>query len=484
MKKTITAISFLLAINSAYASNCDTKELRERVLTKIGYAPTTESMETLENYCNYENWINDQLKDINLYSDKKIINKEKSFKIHQNDHIQFAIKYYKLNSINTEDVLKELMSKRIDYALYSENRIREMMFVFWMNHFSLYAEDQIYDVNSYEEIFRKNGFGKFKDILWEVVHHPAMLHFLDGEKNVKPTTITRYGMPIKLGYNENYAREFLELHTMGINSGYTQKDIEELTKILTGFSTPSFVDLKLEEKFGNLDNIKNFNDYEKYLRSNPQEISIVYPNLTIFRNKLHDNTDKVFLGKTIKGNNEKEIKEVIDIVSALPQTANFISKKIGLYFLGEEPTVETLKDMSKVFLETDGDISLVLKYLLNSEQFKKTLNKEITFKNPYEYYISTTKLTLNGKHVDNYNTIYYQLLTAGVHPYFKLTPEGYSLKGEDYLSQNFLHQYINFSKFLTSPGCFNTELNLNENYYKMKSQDYLGFLISKQWLYK
>lgn len=485
MKKLFTLFLLFFSLQSFSQSDCDTQNTREKILTKIGYAPTTNSIQEISKFCHYEDWIISQLDNPKYFNDNSIIKNLNNFKVLEEDQILLLNNIYSLtqnysNKNNVyEDLAKDIFKKRIIYSLYSQNRIREMMVWFWFNHFSVYgANDVLRSVNQYENIFRNNPFGNFKDILWEVMHHPAMLVYLDGDRNFKPSSFKKDGFTLYLGYNENYAREFLELHTMGINSGYTQKDIEELTKILTGFNLPNFANLNDSNV------INNYSDYLKYIKEYQPEATVVYDNFSLFQKNHHDNVDKIFLGTKILADNENEIKKVIDIVSSRPETAKFISNKIALFFLGKKPNIITSQALINSFQNSNGNIAQVLKTLFNSKEFKDSLDTNLSFKNPYEYYISTTKLTLNDKFIDNFDTLYFHLRTLGFHPYFKYTPEGYSLKGEDYYSANFLHQYINFSKYIESPLCFNTEINLNNNYYKMNRNEYLNFLISPQWLYK
>lgn len=485
LKRIVVSVLLVFSPHLYAQDSCDNKITRENVLTKIGYAPTTESMNNISNFCHYQDWIKSQLENVRFYDDSNIEKKFEDFETTKLNSLDLVRKYNSEEVVDETNLMKEAFSKRFNYAIYSENRLREMMVWFWFNHFNVFGDSGAFRyMSSYESIFRENAFGNFKDILWEVSHHPNMLMYIDNDYNDNPTSLNNRNV----GLNENYAREFLELHTLGVDGGYSEKDVQELAKILTGFKSiqayPYYIN-DLNPYLKEFSQLKNEKYLMEYFKKHPEfKISKVYHNYGLYFDFAHVRGDKYFLGHTIKDNGDKELNEVINIVTENPNTAYFLSKKLALYFLGEDGEKSLIESMVNEFQKNHGEIKSVLKLLLNSEQFKSNLTQRKTFKNPYEYYISTTKLTFDGKPIVNSDSVMYALNGLSFGTYWKLTPEGYSLYGHTYLSPNTLHQYINFSQYIQSNECFQQEVDIERNYYRMQKDEYLKFIISQQWLNK
>ena len=227
---------------------------------------------------------------------------------------------------------REAASRFVLRALYSKDQLKEQLTWFWMNHFNIF---QHYEnvvramIGDFEErAIRPHALGRFRDLLFTTIRHPAMLRFLDNEQN----SIS--------GVNENFARELLELHTLGINAGYNQRDVQELARILTGLGINETEEIprlpvKLEKQ---------------YLREGVFE----------FNPARHDYGDKEFLGVKVKGRGLAEIDEVIDRLSRAPETAKFISRKLAIYFLQDDPSPGIVDQMAQVFLQSDGDIAATI----------------------------------------------------------------------------------------------------------------------------
>ncbi len=491
MKHTSKLLIAIFAISNAchiYAKTCDTTEKREQVLTKIGYSPTDSSMKILSRYCNYEDWVKEQTTNPYLYQDD-IINKRLSkFITEPLNNFQMGLEIDQQNDPKKHSkMIEEMFERRFLYAVYSENRLREMMVWFWFNHFNVYGDSGDFRyIKSYEQIFRNHAFGDFKTMLLEVAQHPAMLIYLDNDLNTKPMKLD--GKDI--GYNDNYAREFLELHTMGVDGGYTEEDIAALAKILTGFKSVDkldyFSDVGAYKK--ELKKIKTKEQLQKFFNTHKEfKVSKIFDSYSYFSDEAHDNSTKQFLGHKIIGNNEKEIEQVIEILAKHPKTAENLSKKMALYFLGKEGSESLIKLMSSAFLENNSNIKYPIDILLTSEEFKNTLHKRNTFKNPYEFYISTVKLNLNGKPINNPKTSIFineRLKDVSFGTHWKLTPEGYSLHNEKYLSPNILHHYINFIYLIIHDPTRAIGRNDLNSYYKIEKKKYTDFLTSKEWLYR
>src|SRR5690606_15639372 len=217
-------------------------------------------------------------------------------------------------------------------ALYSANQLHEQMTWFWMNHFSMYAPKGHVGVAlaDYEDrAVRPHALGRFHDLLAATVRSPSMLLYLDNHYN-------RAGR-----INENYARELMELHTLGVDSGYSQKDVQELARILTGLgvnyrSTPPKMPVELRDQ-------------------------VVQEGNFVFNPRFHDYGDKLFLQRKIRGAGLAEVDEAVDILARHPATARHISRKLAQFFVADRPSDDLVAAMAKTFQSSDGDIAATLR---------------------------------------------------------------------------------------------------------------------------
>jgi uncharacterized protein (DUF1800 family) len=284
--------------------------------------------------------------------------------------------------------------------LYSKNQLKEQLTWFWLNHFNVYArKGQIAAlVGDYEEsAIRPHVLGKFRDLLTATVFHPAMLQYLDNQQNAADKI------------NENYAREIMELHTMGVGSGYTQKDVQELARILTG------VGVNLSGKPRMLAALARA-DYRT---------DIGKGGLFEFIPRRHDYGDKVFLGHAIKGGGLEEVTQAIDILSREPATARFVSRQLAQYFCCDAPSDKLVAAMAASWARSDGDISEVLRTLFDSNEFDQSLGKK--FKDPMHYAISAVRATYGDRVINNPLPLLAWLNRMGETPYGHETPDGYPL---------------------------------------------------------
>ncbi|HLH93623.1 MAG TPA: DUF1800 domain-containing protein [Xanthobacteraceae bacterium] len=284
--------------------------------------------------------------------------------------------------------------------LYSPYQLREQLTWFWLNHFNvhLYKSNIRLLIGDYEDrAIRPHALGRFRDLLAATLRHPAMLRYLDNDQNA-------------VGHiNENYAREIMELHTMAVGSGYTQNDVQELARILTGAgvnqSLPQSATVpKLPpERQG------------QYVRDGLFE----------FNPNRHDYGDKIFLGHTIKGRGLAEIDEALDLLARAPATARFISHKLAVYFVSDNPSPQLVDKMAATFRQTDGDIAAVLKAMFTAPEFKASLGMQ--FKDPMHYIISAVRLAYDDKVILNTGPIQGWLGRMAEPLYGHETPDGYPL---------------------------------------------------------
>ncbi len=294
------------------------------------------------------------------------------------------------------DLKQEAAARSLLRDLYSPNQLQEQMTWFWFNHFNVQAEKRSIQamVGDYEDqAIRPHALGKFRDLLKAADLHPAMLRYLDNDQNATGHL------------NENYAREILELHTLGVGSGYTQKDVEEMARVLTGVGvslSPAPPKLKPEQQ-------------ALYVRRGLME----------FNPARHDFGEKTVLGRKIAGTGLSEFEDTLDALARQPATAKHVSTKLALYFVDDAPP-KLVDRMSATFLRSDGDIAEVLSVLFKSAEFKASLGKKV--KDPIHYAVSAVRLAYDGRPVANTAPIQNWITRLGQSLYGRETPDGYPLE--------------------------------------------------------
>jgi uncharacterized protein (DUF1800 family) len=280
--------------------------------------------------------------------------------------------------------------------LYSPDQLKEQLTWFWFNHFNVheYKANLRVMVGDYEETaIRPHALGKFRDLLEATLRHPAMLRYLDNADNAAGKI------------NENYAREIMELHTLGVGAGYTQKDVQELARILTGVGVDA-------------------NPADPKLRPD-HAADFLRDGLFEFNPNRHDYGDKLFLGHTIKGRGFAEVEEALDILARAPATANHVSRELAVYFVADDPPPALVQRMAATFQRTDGDIAAVLATMFHSPEFKASLGGK--FKDPVHYAISAVRLAYGDKVILNTNPIQGWLGRLAEGLYNHETPDGYPM---------------------------------------------------------
>lgn len=303
------------------------------------------------------------------------------------------------NQIGQEAQQVELLQ-----AVYGPNQLKEQVAWFWLNHFSVYLpKGRVrWELTDYiQHTIRPHALGKFKDLLMASLESPAMLEFLDNAQNAKGHV------------NENYARELMELHTLGVNSGYTQQDVQQLALILTGVGIAP-VDGKPEH-------------------FNPKFAPLVVHNgLFEFNPQRHDFSDKVLLGKTIKGSGFDEVKQAVDIIVSQPACAQFISRQLAEYFVADNPPPALVARMARTFRRSDGDIAKVLRTMFESRDLLTDAGHK--FNDPTRFVVSSVRLAYEGKPLSNALPLVYWLNQLDQPPFGRITPDGWPLDGASWTS--------------------------------------------------
>ena len=279
--------------------------------------------------------------------------------------------------------------------LYSPDQLREKMTWFWFNHFNahLYKSDIRETIGDYEEQLRRHALGKFHDLLRVTATHPAMLRYLDNSENAKGHI------------NENYAREIMELHTMGVGSGYTQGDVQELARVLTG------VGVNFQPQDPNA---------PKPVVAQPDHIR---NGLFEFNPARHDYGVKHLLGHTIEGHGFAEVEQALDIISRHPATAAHVSRQLATYFVSDTPPEPLVQRMAQAFRTADGDIVSVLLVMFKSPEFANAQK----FKDPMQFVLSAVRLAYDTKVIQNPAPILGWLNRMGQGLYNHPTPDGYPM---------------------------------------------------------
>ena len=254
----------------------------------------------------------------------------------------------KLLSERASQLAYEAARRHVLRAIYASDQLREQLVWFWLNHFNVYAPkaDVRWTVADYEErVIRPHVLGRFRDLVLATLTHPAMLQYLDNAQNSKGHL------------NENYARELLELHTLGVDGGYTQTDVQELARILTGAGI---------DQDGQAPTLKP-----------PLQALLVRHDGFEFNPARHDPGDKVLLGQHIAGGGFAEIETAVDVITRQPACARFISRKLAMYFVGDEPPRALVDAMAKVFTRTQGDLAAVMRTLLAVAQADRVVRPTV-----------------------------------------------------------------------------------------------------------
>jgi uncharacterized protein (DUF1800 family) len=309
-------------------------------------------------------------------------------------------------------IVRQAQEARIWRALYSRRQLQEVMVDFWYNHFNVFAGkglDHLWVGNYEAEAIRPYVLGRFRDLLLATAHHPAMLFYLDNQLNTAPGSPGARGN--LTGLNENYAREIMELHTLGVDGGYTQADVESLARILTGwgFDRPNL-------RFGN-------------------------GSVVMFEAARHDFTEKTFLGRAIQPTGEGEGLEAIGMLASSPATAHHIAFELAQYFVADQPPQPLVDRLTQRFRETDGDIAAVMKTLLTSREFRDSAGQK--YKTPYQYVVSAARAS--GIDVNNPRPLLGTMARLGMGLYQCQTPDGYKNTEEAWLSPDATTLRIGFA---------------------------------------
>ncbi|HEY0264630.1 MAG TPA: DUF1800 domain-containing protein [Granulicella sp.] len=322
---------------------------------------------------------------------------------------------------------QELAQAKVLRTILSERQLQEVMTDFWFNHFNVYIgkdSDQWYTTPYERDVIRKNALGNFKDLLLATATSPAMMVYLDNWLSIGPNSLANGVNPANpnakkgsKGLNENYGREVMELHTVGVNGGYTQQDVTALSSILTGWG-----------------------------------VAVVgQGGPFMFDEKKHEPGAKQWFGMTIPDTAPEDgMQQGVQALSALamkPATAHFISYLIAQRFVADEPPATVVDAMAKSFLDSQGDIKTVLRTMVESPEFNSRRYFRNKMKTPLEYVASAFRET--GTDPVNPGALVNTLRSMGMPQYYALPPTGYYLTADHWMNTGALVDRLNFAQQLT-----------------------------------
>lgn len=345
-----------------------------------------------------------------------------------------------------QTLLQELVAQKVLRAAYSERQLQEVLTDFWFNHFNVFANKGLTRVylTAYErDAIRPHVLGRFRDLLGATAKSPAMLFYLDNARSadpsfadkakgdldrlqragsrrpggqrqggaVTPEMMEQVRQNIPTGINENYARELLELHTLGVDGGYTQQDIVHVARALTGWTIG---------------------------RPRSPQAGQFW-----FNPRMHDTGAKIVLGQKIPGSGIEEGERVLDLLARHPSTARFIATKLARRFVADEPPPALVDRAAETFRKTDGDLREVVRAIVTSPEFFADDARRAKVKTPFEFVISSLRAI--GAEVDSTLPVARALQQQGMPLYLCQPPTGYKDTADAWVNSGALISRMNFA---------------------------------------
>ena len=334
---------------------------------------------------------------------------------------------------NPQMVVTELQRAALLRAVYSERQLYELMVGFWENHFSIFAnkDDDRYLLTSYDrDTIRPFALARFRDLLGATAHSPAMLFYLDNWRSsvARPYPATKTKPAgVDGGLNENYARELMELHTLGVDGGYTQKDVQEVARCFSGWTIQK-----------------------------PNE-----EGLFLYRPGLHDNGEKTVLGHKIPaGGGIADGERVLDILATQPATAHFIATKLARRFISDDPPPSVIDRAAAVFLKTDGSIRETVRAIVTSPEFFSPATYRAKVRSPFEY-VAAAMRALNAD-TDGDRPVLDAIGRMGQPVFGRITPDGYADRADQWLSSGAMVARFNFANALATNRIKGTSIDVSK----------------------
>jgi uncharacterized protein (DUF1800 family) len=325
-----------------------------------------------------------------------------------------ALRRQLMFAVNPESVIaSDLSDGKILRAVYSTHQLQELLVDFWFNHFNVFLDKGAdrYLVSSYErDAIRPHVFGKFYDLLLATAESPAMLFYLDNWQSVGADSPRAQNANKQRGLNENYGRELMELHTLGVDGGYTQQDVIEVARCFTGWT------------------IANPNKSARFE----------------YNDRMHDKGRKVVLGHAIPaGGGMNDGLEVLNLLAHQPATAHFVSLELAKRFVADDPPPELVDRMAKTFLSKDGDLREVMRTMMQSPEFWSAGAYQAKVKTPFEMVVSAVRAS--NADLQSVFPLGNEIQKLGEPLYRKIEPTGYSNANAEWVSSASLLERMNFA---------------------------------------
>src|SRR6266571_2466173 len=363
-------------------------------------------------------------------------------------------------------IILELQQARLLRAVYSQRQLYEVMADFWSNHFNIFAAkgaDRWLTTAYDRDTIRPHALGRFKDLLRATAQSPAMLFYLDNWLSAGPNSAAERLAPNnrRHGLNENYARELMELHTLGVDGGYTQKDVQEVARCFTGWTIIA---------------PRGAGAAAQAVMNGPMgDMLRKQAGAFIFRPGVHDNGEKIVLGHKIPaGGGMKDGLMVLDILAHHPSTAKFIATKLVRRFVSDEPPQALVDRVAQTYMKTDGDIREMLRTIFYSPEFNSTDAYRAKVKRPFELTISAVRTV--GGDTNGGPQLHQWIARMGQPLYGFQTPNGYSDVGENWVNTGALLERMNFALALVSNRIPGTRVDLS----KLLGESKTGTSIDKE----
>jgi uncharacterized protein (DUF1800 family) len=428
--------------------------------------------------------------------------------------------YTKYDLRPANQMLPQIVSNRVLRAVYSERQLQEVMVDFWQNHFNVFAGKAAvrWYIPSYErDVIRKNALGNFKDLVVGTAQHPAMLFYLDNFESRSPNAQVsgnnrnanrlqqmirnggqlppqarqrmkdQYGLNDaqldqrlkemrnnpqpqqqqrpQPGINENYARELMELHTLGVDGGYTQKDIVEVAKSFTGWTIAD--PRGYRRSAGKMITGEEDRRLERLQRQAgvPDDLE---SGEFYFNPRWHEGGAKTVLGQKVDEGGVKDGLRVIDILVKHPSTAKFIARKLAVKFVSDKPDEVLVKRVSDAFTKSNGDIKTTLRALFTDKEFFAAENYRAKIKTPFELAVSSIRAI--GGNTNGGPAMLAMLNKLGEVPYGYQAPTGYPDTAEDWVNTGALLERLNFAIAVASNRIPGTRVDLKAFEQKERSK--------------
>lgn len=414
------------------------------------------------------------------------------------EKLQKLYRDYDLRPAN--QLIPQIASNRVLRAVYSERQLQEVMVDFWQNHFNVFSGKAAvrWYIPSYErDVLRKNALGNFRDLVVGTAQHPAMLFFLDNFESRAPNSQAQPG-PLQRqlmsgtlndrqrerikqrqgltdaqldqrlknarqagqaqrdrGINENYARELMELHTLGVDGGYTQKDIVEVAKAFTGWTIADPRGYRRAAAYEIQGRDNRQLDRLQRIAGVPDDID---SGEFYFNERWHDKSAKTVLGQKVDAGGVNDGLKVIDILIKHPSTAKFIARKLAVKFVSDNPSEGLVKRVAEAFSKSNGDIKTTLRSLFSDKEFFAAENYRSKIKTPFELAVSSIRAI--GGNTTGGPAMLAMLNKLGEVPYGYQAPTGYPDTAEDWVNTGALLERLNFAVAVASNRIPGTRVDL------------------------